>query len=60
MTPSEIKGLRKKLKLSQEAFAHLIGVSFQTVNRWEKGSSKPSSLALEKIELLKQKLIGEK
>lgn len=43
-----IKRLRKKLGLSQEALARLLGVSLITVNRWEHGT-KPSPLAEEKI-----------
>lgn len=31
-----IKQIRKKTFLSQESFAKEIGVSFSTVNRWEK------------------------
>lgn len=36
---------RTKLKLTQEALAHELGVSFATVNRWENGSYNPSRLA---------------
>lgn len=32
-----IKALRESMILSQEEFANYIGVSFATVNRWEKG-----------------------
>ena len=31
----EIKSIRKKCFLSQEAFARALEVSFSTVNRWE-------------------------
>jgi len=51
---NEIKALRKRLGLSQEALAHLIGVSFQTVNRWERGHSKPSSLSMQRLKTLEQ------
>jgi transcriptional regulator with XRE-family HTH domain len=30
--------------------AHQLGVTFPTLNRWEKGRATPSPLALEKIE----------
>ncbi|MBP3631107.1 MAG: helix-turn-helix transcriptional regulator [Clostridia bacterium] len=43
---------RKELGLSQERLAAKLGVSFSTVNRWEKGRAKPSYLALEKFEEL--------
>lgn len=55
MTPLEIKRIREKLGMTQEALAHLLGVSFQTINRWERGIYKPSRLALEKIKALEQK-----
>lgn len=38
----QIKYLREKLFLSQEAFAKEIGVAFATVNRWETGRCKPN------------------
>lgn len=44
--------IREKLGLSQEEFAHRVGVSFTTVNRWEKGKSKPSPMAKQNIEKL--------
>lgn len=52
MDSIDIKEIRLKLGLSQEALAHKIGVTFQTINRWERGLHKPSSLALEKIKKL--------
>lgn len=60
MSPTKIKALRKKLEISQEMFAHRIGVSFQSVNRWERGLSKPSRLALEKIKSLEESIDGDK
>lgn len=36
-----IKGLRKEKNLTQEAFANLIGVSFQAVSKWERDESYP-------------------
>ena len=50
MTFSEgIKHIRKTTYLSQESFAKEIGVSFSTVNRWERGKSKPSYAAMKRI-----------
>ena len=45
----KVKYLRKTLKLSQERLAAQLGVSFSTVNRWEKGHAMPSYLAQEKF-----------
>ncbi|MGN1122721.1 MAG: helix-turn-helix transcriptional regulator [Eubacterium sp.] len=36
-----VKKLRKKQDLTQEGLADLIGVSFQTVSKWERGESNP-------------------
>ena len=41
----KVKEARKILGLSQEKFAAKMGVSFSTINRWEKGSFNPSYLA---------------
>ncbi|NJK39540.1 MAG: helix-turn-helix transcriptional regulator [Oscillatoriales cyanobacterium RM2_1_1] len=49
-TPSLIRALRQRLGVSQEKLAAMLGVSFQTVNRWERGHAKPSQLALNAIE----------
>lgn len=48
--PELIRELRGRLALSQEKLAAKLGVSFQTVNRWEKGHAKPSPLAMQRIE----------
>ena len=44
-----IKFIRKITYLSQESFAKEIGVSFSTVNRWERGKTKPNYAARKKI-----------
>lgn len=38
----KMQTVRKQLFLSQEAMAKELGVSFATVNRWEKGKCEPS------------------
>lgn len=37
-----IKYLRKKLILSQAELAKLLGVSIQSINRWENGKHEPT------------------
>ena len=37
-----IKDIRQQCYLSQQAFADEIGVSFTTVNRWEKSKALPN------------------
>ncbi|NJK38124.1 MAG: helix-turn-helix transcriptional regulator [Oscillatoriales cyanobacterium RM1_1_9] len=49
-----IATMRQRLGISQEKLASELGVSFQTVNRWERGHTKPSHLALVAI---RQKLV---
>ncbi len=44
-----IKQIRSSLNLSQTEFAEQLGVSFQTVNRWENGKVIPNRLAQSKI-----------
>ena len=36
--------------LSQEKFAHLLGISFVTLNRWENGHSNPRGLQKKRVE----------
>ena len=50
-----IVSLRNKLILSQEDFAKLLGVSFASVNRWERGHHEPTIKVTRKIvELCKE------
>ena len=48
----KLKAIRKKKGWSQERLAKELGVSFQTVHRWETGKFEPSHLAQEKIDRL--------
>jgi putative transcriptional regulator len=50
MNGEKIKELRKSLRLTQEEFAHRLGVTLCTVNRWENNKSEPSRLALRQLE----------
>ena len=51
-TPDGIKALRKRLGLTQEDLARAIGITFYSVNRWERGHSRPSRLAIRALEAL--------
>ena len=42
---NSISALRRRLNMTQEEFAHAIGVTVSTVNRWENGHIEPSRLA---------------
>jgi DNA-binding transcriptional regulator YiaG len=50
-----IRGLRQKLGMTQEEFAHEIAVTVSTVNRWENAHAEPSKLAWKAIEDLARK-----
>ncbi len=45
-----VKETRKRLGLTQLQFAKTLGVSFQSVNRWERGRTKPLPIILKQIE----------
>lgn len=46
---SAIRRLRAKLNISQTELAGILGVSFTSVNRWEKGHHQPTVIAKEKL-----------
>jgi DNA-binding transcriptional regulator YiaG len=50
--PSAIIRLRAKLNISQTKLAAMLGVSFTSVNRWEKGHHEPTVIAKEKLKQL--------
>ncbi len=47
-----VKETRKRLGLTQLQFAKTLGVSFQSVNRWERGKTKPLPIVLRQIEVI--------
>ena len=51
----DLKKLREKMLLTQSEFGQLIGVSFETVNRWENGKHVPTMRAKRKINKLAEK-----
>lgn len=51
-----IRRLRQELNMTQENFAHEIGVTFATVNRWENGRTIPNKVAQKVLLLLEKKL----
>ena len=51
-TAALVKEARKRLGLTQLQFAKTLGVSFQSVNRWERGRTKPLLIALKHIEVM--------
>lgn len=55
MTATKIRQTRKRLKLSREKFAALIGASAGSVQNWETKGVKPSPYFVEKIQSLESK-----
>jgi putative transcriptional regulator len=53
-----VRETRQRLELSQAKFATKLGVSFQSINRWENGRTKPLPIALKQVEHLLHQ-IGE-
>lgn len=51
----DLKKLREKMLLTQTEFGNLLGVSFETVNRWENGKHVPTMRAKRKINKLAEK-----
>ncbi|BAI90157.1 MULTISPECIES: helix-turn-helix domain-containing protein [Limnospira] len=51
--PQLLRQLREDLELSQAELAQFLGVSPQTINRWENGHSQPSAIS---INLMQNKL----
>ena len=45
ITPPDIKKVRKKLNVSQNEFAIMIGVSVRTLQNWEQGRKTPEGPA---------------
>jgi len=53
--PAPPQIIRSKLKLSQSAFAGLMGVSLRTIQDWEQGRRKPSGPAVALLRIAEQK-----
>jgi putative transcriptional regulator len=47
--PALVKHLRARLGLTQEQFAHVVGVTFSTVNQWENGHRRPQPFLLKRL-----------
>ncbi len=52
--PSPPKEIRSKLKLSQSAFAGLLGVSMRTLQDWEQGRRVPQGPAVALLRIAEQ------
>ena len=54
LTPSQIKKIRGKTRLSQAVFARRLNTSSSTVEKWEIGAKRPSGLALKMLAVVKK------
>ena len=50
MTPKDIKKLRTRLGLTQNALAQLIPTTVTTISRWECGDRHPTGLYAKRLE----------
>jgi putative transcriptional regulator len=55
MTGSQIKEVRVRYKMSQSALALMIGMSVESVSKWERDESKPNQAALRIINVIEEK-----
>jgi putative transcriptional regulator len=53
-TPREIRSLRVSLKMSQHDFAKLLGVSSETLAKWEQGVNAPAGSSSRLLQILKK------
>lgn len=51
-----VRDLRLLTGLTQEQFASELGVTHSSISRWERRCSKPSPLALQKVEWMLQQM----
>ncbi len=54
--PVLIRELRRRLNLTQEQFAHRIGVTYSTVNHWENGKRVPLPFLVKRLVEMKAEL----
>lgn len=54
MSKKEIVELRKRLKVSQSAFAMLLNISTKTVQKWEQGENQPNGSSLKLLTIAKK------
>jgi len=54
MKPEEITRIRSMIGVTQEKFAHMLGTTTASVNRWENGHVIPSRLYIKEIKNLER------
>lgn len=56
MTPTQIKALRKKLKMNTTEFGELFPMSPRSIENWEQGLRSPSKPCIRIMEKIKEGL----
>lgn len=54
LSKEDIVKLRKKLRVSQSAFALLLNISTKTVQKWEQGENQPNGSSLKLLTIAKK------
>ncbi len=54
--PALLREVRRQLGISQEGLARELGVSFNSINRWENGKVLPSKLARVQLDAFIEKM----
>ncbi|WP_428940952.1 helix-turn-helix domain-containing protein [Fontivita pretiosa] len=54
--PKLIRGLRRRLGLTQEQFAQMVGVTYGSVNHWENGKRRPQPFLVRRLLEIKGEL----
>ena len=57
--PALVKELRERLHLTQEQFAHKLGVTYSTVNHWENGKRIPQPFLVRRLLELKEEIVAQ-
>jgi putative transcriptional regulator len=55
LSPSRIRKIRQKSRVSQAVFAALLNTSVSTVQKWEIGQKRPSGTALKLLHLVQKR-----
>jgi putative transcriptional regulator len=55
LSPSRIKKIREKSRVSQAVFAALLNTSVSTVQKWEIGQKRPTGTALKLLHLVQKR-----
>lgn len=57
--PASFREARQALGMSQENFARAVGISVNTVRKWEQGKCNPHPLSLQKVKNLQERYIEQ-